>query len=673
MSTPLKSTGYGFTQARAAFSIRLVIVALTLFSPELHANEDPVKPGHFHVEHPTLLNLGFEWALEGDTNRNAQVAVQFRAVGQARWRDGLPLVRIGGENVYRRREHLDYTVPQGFAGSILNLEPGTEYECRFVMTDPDGVVGQATQSVRVKTRAEPKAFEGGRILHVYPPDYFGPRQEPSFTGILEAYYGAGLGDWSVVWERRAQPGDTLWVHAGLYKSERHNYVDPMMAPFDGSMSLTLKGTPDKPITIKAAGDGEVVIDGDGNHRLFDVMASHYHLFEGLTFRNTDIAIFAGQKEVLGAVGLAVMNCRFENVGFGVWTEYAGSSDFYIADNLFLGREDRFRLVGWGGVARQPGGPSWPIPAYGSHRLTSYYAVKLYGPGHVVARNAIAYFHDAIGISTYGTPESDPERRASSIDIYNNDMHVMNDDFVETDGGVHNVRVFNNRGVNAAQGGYSAQPVFGGPVYFYRNLLYHVPSGVAFKFSAKPAGLFVWHNTVIGEHLLGDPSANLHFRNNLFLGRDTPGRGILMLANSTAHNTTDYNGYRPNRDVQAQYRFFKPKPGRNVYEPAREDWQVFSTLKDFQTATGQEHHSMEVEFDIFENLSPPDRRSRYAVYHAADLNFALNPRSKAVDAGVVIPTINEDFTDQAPDLGALEMGKPIPHYGPRWLDWQPFYR
>ena len=24
-----------------------------------------------------------------------------------------------------------YTVPDGFAGSILNLKPGTEYECRF--------------------------------------------------------------------------------------------------------------------------------------------------------------------------------------------------------------------------------------------------------------------------------------------------------------------------------------------------------------------------------------------------------------------------------------------------------------------------------------------------------------------------------------------------------------
>ncbi len=649
------------------FLAAILLAAATL------AAQNGVTPGRFHVESPTLLNLGFEWAISGDANRNATVAVKFRKVGAPAWRDGLPLLRIGGENVYRRRENLDYTVPHGFAGSILNLEPGTEYECQFTMSDPDGVQGAATQTVKVKTRTEPKPYTGGRILHVYPPDYFGPRQEPSFTGILQAYYGAGLGDWSVVWERRAQPGDTLLLHAGLYRPERLDYVDPMMTPFDGSMSLTLKGTPDKPITIKAAGDGEVVLDGDNNHRLFDVMASRYHIFEGLTFRNTDVAIFAGQKEVLGAVGLTVKNCRFENIGFGVWTENADSKDFYIADNLFLGRDDRFRLIGWGGRQRHPDGPSWPEPAYKSHRMVSYYAVKVYGQGHVIAHNSIAYFHDAISISTYGTPPSEPERRASSIDIYNNDMHMFNDDFVETDGGVHNIRVFNNRGVNAAQGGYSSQPVFGGPCYFFRNLLYHVPSGVAFKLSAKPAGIFVWHNTIIGENLIGDTISNLHVRNNLFLGRNTPDRGVLVLGNSTSTNTTDYNGYRPNPGVAVQYRYFAPPPGQINYEPKPTDWRSFATLKDFQSATGQEKNSLEVDFDIFESMRPPDPANKYAVYHAMDLNFKLKPGSKAIDAAQRIPTVNDDFTGRAPDLGALEQGKPLPHYGPRWLTWQPFYR
>ena len=650
-----------------------LLLATSLPAQDASSTDDATEAGRFHVQRPTLLNLGFEWAIAGDANRNATVKIQFRKVGDADWREGLPLTRIGGEHVYRRRENLDYVVPDGFAGSILNLEAGTEYECRFEMSDPDGVTGEALQTVKVKTRTEPQPYEGGRVLHVYPPDYFGPRQEPSYTGILQAYYGAGLGDWSVVWERRSQPGDTLLVHAGLYRPERLNYVDPMMAPFDGLMSLTLKGTEEKPITIKSAGDGEVIFDGAGSHRLFDVMASQHHIFDGLTFRNADVAIFAGQKEVTGAVALTVKNCRFENVGAGVWTEYAGSSDFYIADNLFLGRDDRFRLIGWGGRQRSPDGPSWAEPLYGSHLLSSYYAVKVYGPGHVIAHNAIAYFHDAIGVSTYGTPESDPDRRASSIDIYNNDMHMSNDDFVETDGGVHNIRVFNNRGINAAQGGYSAQPVFGGPAYFIRNISYHVPSGVAFKFSAKAAGMYVFHNTIIGENLIRDPAANMHFRNNLYLSGDTPDRGILRLANATDNYSTDYNGYRPNRDVPEQFQFLAPKTGERLYEPSAEDWQVFSNLDAFREATGQETHSLEVDFDIFENLAPPDSANKYAVYHAMDLNFSLNADGRAVDAGVVIATVNEDHCGQAPDLGALEAGQPSPHYGPRWLNWQPFYR
>jgi hypothetical protein len=639
---------------------------LILFAANAFA-QNGTQAGKFTVEHPTLLNLGFEWAITGDANRNATVDVRFRAAGDAEWRTAMPLVRIGGESIYRRREGLDYTVPDGFAGSILNLQPGTEYECEFQMKDSDGVTGQASQKVRVKTRTEPQPYAGGRKLHVYPPDYKGAKEEPSFDNLMEAYYGAGLGDWNVVWERRAQAGDTILMHTGLYKSERLNYVDLMATPFDGTMSLTLKGTREKPITIKSAGDGEVIFDGAGNHRLFDAMASQYHIIEGITIRNTDVAIFAGQKEVLGAIGLAVKNCRFENVGFGVWTEYAGSSDFYIADNLILGRDDRFRLVGWTGARWASAGP------FGSHLLTSYYAIKVYGPGHVIARNAIAYFHDGLGISTYGTPEKDPERQASSIDIYGNDIHMSNDDIMETDGGVHNVRVFNNRGINAGQGGYSSQPVFGGPIYFYRNILYNQPTGVAFKFSAKPAGLFVFHNTIIAEQTIRDPSSNMHYLNNLFLGRDTPGRGIMTWANATDAYRSDYNGYRPNKDVAAQYSWLGPKKGERLYEPKPTDWKTYPTLAAFRDATGQEQHGIEVDFDIFENLAPPDPSKRHAVYHSMDLNFRLKPGSKAVDAGVRIPTVNDDFVGRAPDLGALEVGLPEPHYGPIWLTWKPFYR
>jgi hypothetical protein len=111
----------------------------------------------------------------------------------------------------------------------------------------------------------------------------------------------------------------------------------------------------------------------------------------------------------------------------------------------------------------------------------------------------------------------------------------------------------------------------------------------------------------------------------------------------------------------------------LYEPKPHDWKGFPTLADFRAATRQETHGVEVDFDVFEALVPPDPADRHAVYHAVDLNFRLKPIGKAVDAGMSIPTVNDGFRTRVPDLGALEVGKPEPKCGPRWLKRRPFYR
>src|SRR5690242_3808026 len=95
-----------------------------------------IQAGRFVVEPPTLICLGFEWEISGDDNRNATVDVEYRRSGATEWKPALPLLRMGGERVFRAAEHLDYTVPNGFAGSILDLEPDTEYEVRLTMKDP---------------------------------------------------------------------------------------------------------------------------------------------------------------------------------------------------------------------------------------------------------------------------------------------------------------------------------------------------------------------------------------------------------------------------------------------------------------------------------------------------------------------------------------------------------
>ncbi|MCB1124429.1 MAG: hypothetical protein KJT03_22950, partial [Verrucomicrobiae bacterium] len=341
--------------------------------------------------------------------------------------------------------------------------------------------------------------------------------------------------------------------------------------------------------------------------------------------------------------------------------------FLIQDNVIIGRDDRFRVYGW--AAHREG-----LIPYGTHLLDSYYGIKVYGSGHVIAHNSIAYFHDAIGISTYGTPEKEQELKAVSIDIYNNDLHLLVDDFVEADGGVHNIRIMRNRGVNTGQSGISAQPVFGGPAYYIRNVLYNIQKGGALKIHGGVPGLTAYHNTFIAENNGGGGHPNSNYRNNLFLGSDGPTH-IARFPYTTTYSIADYNGYRPNQgpdSPEGQFRWLSP----------RGEWEEFKSLEDFKKASGLEAHGITVDYNDFEDLQKPIQgpvgtplgEMPGPVYHAVDLNFKLNPNGKAVDAGVIIPNVNDNFTGHAPDLGALEVGVPPVVYGARGLDPnQEFYR
>ena len=610
--------------------------------------KNKTKADEFIIEPPTLICAGFEWMIHGDENRNATVSVAYRKKGNKDWQNGLPLLRIGGEKIYGHGQRWVYTTPNMFAGSLFNLESGTMYECKFQLSDPDGAEGPTEQIVFVQTRSEPKPYEYGQVYHVYPPGHNGPKQSPAFTGLNEAYYGEGnTGDWWNVPDARVKAGDVILIHAGTYKANRLKYADDLALDFHGAYVLTQKGTPDKPIVIKAAGDGPVIFDGDGSYRLFDVMAADYHYFEGLTIRNTDVVFYAGLKHVMGCSGLTVKNCKLEDVGVAVMNYSEDSKDFYIADNVILGRHDPDTLVGWYGLEK-------PAP------LTSYYAIKVYGQGHVVCHNYIAYFHDGICVDTHGVPEEG--KKCVSIDFYRNDIFNVADDFIEADGGVHNIRVFENRGFNAYHAALSAQPVFGGPVYFIRNICYNVP-GTALKYMIRPAGILTYNNTFLAEAAI-PVFSNGHFRNNLFLG-PAENRPALSATTLTNYSTMDYNGYRRKKNSPIQYRFSYPIENTLNHADEKElPVFEFPSIKEFSSKTGFELHGVELDYDIFENVPMPDPLKKGFVYPVKDYNFQLKPGGKAIDAGCILPNITDNYTGKSPDLGALEYSRPTPHYGPR---------
>lgn len=83
------------------------VLLLTLFSVGRSAaaaeNGDRIKPGELVIDPPTLINLGFEWLVQGDDNHNARVDVSYHKQGETQWKQGLPLLRLHGERIYQNQ------------------------------------------------------------------------------------------------------------------------------------------------------------------------------------------------------------------------------------------------------------------------------------------------------------------------------------------------------------------------------------------------------------------------------------------------------------------------------------------------------------------------------------------------------------------------------------------
>jgi len=258
-------------------------------------SQDAATPGEIRVR-ATIHSIGIEWDLAGDADRDATCQAHYRAVGSISWKKAMPLFRVdyrgwylGGHRADRRYNML--------AGSVLFLGPGTRYEVKLELADPDG--GSETRTLAVETRAVPKLPEGGRTLHVTPGSGGGDGSEGNpFRGLAAA-------------QAAARPGDLFLLHAGEY----------------GTFAFSVPGEKDRPVAWKAAVDGEAVLTGAD-------VASHVRL-EGLTFRK-------GERNTAlrgaAASDVAVVRNRFSGFQNSIVVG-RGGRDWYIADNEVVGDND----------------------------------------------------------------------------------------------------------------------------------------------------------------------------------------------------------------------------------------------------------------------------------------------------------------------------------------------
>ena len=586
------------------------------------------------------------------------------------WKAGPPLLRIGNERI--NENALQYMTPNGFAGSIFDLEPGTELRgpVRPVRSRWRQRHGRAHRHRAHARRADARARAARSTTSIRPATR-ASRQEPAFTGLLAAYYtGSSHSDNFNTYPPRVQPGDTILVHAGVYKDDRYRYGGGLGTVSSGTYFLTQSGTAEKPIVIKAAGDGEAIFDGDGAYNLFNVMAANYNYFEGLTIRNTELAFQGGLKNIAGSSGLTIKRSRFENVGRAIYTDWSGSKDYYIADNVMIGRFNPNYLMGFTGR-------TWTnLPEF-NPKLISEYAVKVYGSGHVVAYNSIANFHDGVDVATYGNPDGSPEadpRSPAGVDRLLRQRH-------------HERRRQLHRGRRRrAQHPHLPQPLLQPRPPRAQRAADVRRAGVLHPQRRLPrAGrrrgevhrLLVGHRRATTTRFIAPvkpmllAASNVHYRNNLILGKERDARDVrrrdqhqlleLGLQRLPAERRRRVL-LRVEHAAAVDARELSGRAGQAVGAGAdassrrrRASGGGSRRLKEYRAATGQDAHSVLVDYDVFVKVTPPGPDPR-TLYKPADFDFRLREGSAAVDAGVRLTGINDDFTGKAPDLGAYEVGK-----------------
>jgi hypothetical protein len=588
--------------------LRAMVAILSLVLPTIGVAEDKSEPAGAPVlDAPTLHCLGLYWIVKGDDNKNAEVKIEYRKSSEKDWHRALPLLRVerGAQNPTKHKSKTaqskapGLSVPDGawlFAGSIFVLEPDTAYELKVQLTDPDG--GSVEKTLTAKTIAEPVAPADAPKHHVIPGDGGGTGQESDpYKGIAEA-------------NKHAKPGDIFLLHAGIYKA-------PVV--------LSTSGTPGKPIIWRGAGDGEAVIEGHGREnkdhdRIITATELNDVWFEKLSIRNGAFGIVAHES-----ARLVLRRCHFKNVDYALTATRNGKhpvAGYFVSDNIIEGP------------------CTWPRLKKG---IEPQRGVQLTGYGHVVCYNRIKGFADAA--DTF--PGDD---RVDSIDFHNNDVSELTDDGFEMDYSQRNTRCFFNRITNVYHG-VTTQPVYGGPVYIFRNVMYNMERA-PFKIAQSPSGVYLLHNTSVK---LESPAStlfpnttitNMFSRNNLLIG---------------TQSTYAYEIIPKMIDADLDYDGFGGGPWRDFmkFNEVR-----YKTLEELQNKSTVYKHAIVVDNSTLfaSGVKPPEDFK--TEFKPETIDLRLKEGTAAIDAGIALGSLNEGFSGKAPDLGAYEFGAPVPHYGPR---------
>ncbi|MCJ7434295.1 MAG: cadherin domain-containing protein, partial [Anaerolineales bacterium] len=267
---------------------------------------------------------------------------------------------------------------------------------------------------------------------------------------------------------------------------------------------------------------------------------------------------------------------------------------------------------------------WPWKAVKGSSMEGTAIVVRGHIGAIVRGNELHHFFNGIYTGSSGALEN--SALAFDADIYNNHIHHISDDALEPEGACINQR-FRNNTVDTAYVGISLAPITQGPTWVLRSSFTNF-TGRGVKWDGRSDGIvLIYHNTswtnakdVNGMDLIS-PIHNAILRNNIF---QVGGYGFQAVrTGSTGNDWNNDNWYTTRALASGHFKW------ENV---------LYNNTAKLCKATGLECNGYE---------DPP------GLTNPSDGDFTLLPLSPNIDRGIIIPGINDNFTGNAPDIGAYE--------------------
>ena len=603
-----------------------------------------------------------------DPDNDTLASLEYRQSGSGPYHQGLPLSRVADTR---------------FVGSLFWLEPGTSYDVRVNFDDPDGdpldgtsLEGAGTTRSSISfpapghtyyaspagsgidcTLASPCTLEeavnqagAGEAVHLRGGVYATgeidlPRSGAAGAPITISSYP---GEMAII--DGGDPAAFTWAshaftwasHAFTWASQGGgvyhasvNAADPHLITVDGQRLYPYQSLSDLeslawgiPGFYASGTDVYVRLAGDANPNAAAMVLSRYNYaftveqdyiyFSKLTFRHYGQGEYAKAIYFSNASNNLVQDCIFAINDLGIGLKYDSGRNV-IQDNVFYDTDF-----------------DWPWDAVKAGSALETGGIRFYSPtdgrGNIIRSNTFHDYFDGFG----ACPDSSAAV-TNETDVYENLVYRAGDDGMETDGQCSNVRIWGNT-FHDVLVGISLAPVYTGPVYAIRNLVYNTGAGnndylgSPFKFNSgyeQSGPMYLFHNT-----------ADAALPGNSGLDIKSPGSWTSLTARNNIWAGTEYalSNANPDQPLDLDYDdLYTTMVSELAWWDGLPDRHL-NTLTELQSATGQEMHGF--------NLLP-------GFVDLAVGDYTLAPASGLIDAGLLIAGINNDYAGEAPDVGAFE--------------------